>query len=87
MTTYDSIVERLIAIWRELLDTPAVGPDDDFYDLGGYSIFVLRMSSRAAGEFGVEITVDDVFTFRTPAALGQHIFALLRESDAEVPTR
>jgi acyl carrier protein len=87
MTTYDSIVERLIAIWRELLDTPVVGPDDDFYDLGGYSLFVLRMSSRAAGEFGVEVTIDDVFTYRTPAALGKHIDALLREAAGEVPTQ
>jgi acyl carrier protein len=69
-------LDELIAIWRDLLDTAAVGPDDDFYDLGGYSLFTLRLLGRVAAAFGVGITLDDVFTYPTPASLADRIDAL-----------
>lgn len=65
--------ERLAAIWRELLDTETVGPDDDFFDLGGHSIFVLQLLDRVAAEFGVAVTVEDLLTFRSVATLAQRI--------------
>jgi acyl carrier protein len=68
--------ERLAAIWRELLGVATVGPDDDFFDLGGHSIFALQTVHRVFDEFGVEITVDDLFTYPTPASLAERIGAL-----------
>jgi acyl carrier protein len=66
-------VERLAAIWRELLGTATVGPDDDLFELGGHSIFVLRLLDRIAGEFAVAVTVADVLECRTVSALAQRI--------------
>jgi acyl carrier protein len=66
----------LASIWRELLDVATVGPDDDFFDLGGHSIFALQTVHRVFEELGVEITIDDLFTFPTPASLGKRIDTL-----------
>jgi acyl carrier protein len=71
-----SCVERLASIWRDLLDVATIGPDDDFFDLGGHSIFALQTVHRVFDEFGVEITIDDLFTFPTLASLAQRIDTL-----------
>jgi acyl carrier protein len=68
--------ERLASIWRELLDVATIGPDDDFFDLGGHSIFALQTVHRVFDEFSVEITIDDLFTFPTLASLAQRIDTL-----------
>ena len=78
MLASGSSADRLAAIWRELLDVATVGPDDDFFDLGGHSIFALRAVHRVFDEFGVEVTIDDLFTFPTLASLAQRIDTLAK---------
>ena len=43
--------QRLAAIWRDLLDLPEIGRDDDFFSLGGHSLMALRLFSRMNREF------------------------------------
>ncbi|WP_086661048.1 non-ribosomal peptide synthetase [Lentzea kentuckyensis] len=59
---------RMAAVWAEVLGFAEVGVEDSFFDLGGDSIRVVSLvgALRAAG-FG--LTVRDVFTHRTIAAL------------------
>ncbi|MFJ5534654.1 non-ribosomal peptide synthase/polyketide synthase [Streptomyces sp. NPDC093261] len=59
----------LAAIWSDVLGADAVGPEDDFFDLGGDSILAARVLSRVREELGVRLSVRDVFTARTVAAL------------------
>ncbi|WEO93119.1 non-ribosomal peptide synthase/polyketide synthase [Streptomyces sp. FXJ1.172] len=61
----------LAAIWAEVLGDDAVGVTDDFFDLGGDSILAARTLSRIRDEFGARLTVRDVFTARTVAALAE----------------
>ena len=61
--------ERLLcAAVAEVLGLPEVGPDDDFFALGGDSILSIAVSSRARAA-GLEVSPRDVFAHRTPAAL------------------
>lgn len=53
---------RLASIWRELLQKPAVSPSDNFFDLGGHSLLAVLLLMRIKEEFGVELTVDDVYS-------------------------
>ena len=39
------IEETLIEIWKELLGVAEVGLDDNFFDLGGHSLLIIRMSN------------------------------------------
>ncbi len=36
----------LAALWREILDVPEIGRNDDFYDLGGHSLLAMRLFSE-----------------------------------------
>ncbi len=60
--------ERLLAaIWSEVLAVPALGIDDDFFDLGGHSMLatqvVARIRKESAGTRAVGVM--DLFTHRT----------------------
>ncbi|WP_437605512.1 amino acid adenylation domain-containing protein [Sorangium sp. So ce834] len=43
------------ALWREILDVPRVGKDDDFFDLGGTSLALIRMFGRVNDRFGTDL--------------------------------
>ncbi|MFB6893419.1 amino acid adenylation domain-containing protein [Kitasatospora sp. NPDC056327] len=43
-------------LWSELLGVPEVGPDDDFFDLGGNSLLAMEMLARARIMFGIDVT-------------------------------
>ncbi|GAB3578829.1 hypothetical protein GCM10027445_46530 [Amycolatopsis endophytica] len=59
---------RWCALVAEVLDLPAVSPDDDFFDLGGDSMLAMRLVA-AAREAGLELTPRQLFEARTVAAL------------------
>ncbi|GGJ75019.1 non-ribosomal peptide synthetase [Pilimelia anulata] len=44
------VEERVAAAWRDVLDLPAVGRDDDFFRLGGDSLLATRLVARLRDE-------------------------------------
>ncbi|MEV6835684.1 non-ribosomal peptide synthase/polyketide synthase [Streptomyces sp. NPDC051133] len=74
--------ERALAeIWADVLGLDAVGATDDFFELGGDSILAARALARIREDLGVRLTVRDVFTARTVAALAP----LLGDPSAAAP--
>jgi amino acid adenylation domain-containing protein len=72
-----SAVERSIAgIWQEVLQLDRVGRDDNFFDLGGHSLLVLRMQARLREEIGADLPIVDLFTYPTVRALSEHVLRL-----------
>ncbi|MFD7032576.1 amino acid adenylation domain-containing protein [Streptomyces sp. NPDC059917] len=61
-------VDVLRALIAEVLGLPAVGPDDDFFELGGDSIVSIRLVGLAR-KAGLTISARQVFQQPTPAAL------------------
>lgn len=49
-------------IWAELLRRPSVAASDNFFDLGGHSLLAVLLLMRIKEEFGVELSVDDVYS-------------------------
>ena len=54
--------ERLAAIWAQILERPSVSVHDNFFDLGGHSLLAVLLLLRVKEEFGVELSVDDVYS-------------------------
>ncbi|MFF9629284.1 amino acid adenylation domain-containing protein [Streptomyces fradiae] len=61
--------ELLCALFAQALQRPAVGPDDDFFALGGHSLSAIRLVNRVRAALGHEVRVQDLLDARTPAAL------------------
>ena len=63
-----SAAEQAVAeIWRELLQCGPVGPHDNFFDLGGHSLLILRLHARLTEQFGDQLEVVDLFRYPTVA--------------------
>ncbi|MFJ3891663.1 amino acid adenylation domain-containing protein [Streptomyces sp. NPDC090083] len=60
----------LCALVAEVLGATEVGPDDNFFDLGGDSITAIRLAARAA-EAGLVLTPQQIFSGRTAQALAE----------------
>jgi thioesterase domain-containing protein/acyl carrier protein len=69
-------MERLISIWRRVLQLPSVSGDDDFFDLGGDSSLALQLFSEIGQSFGRELPPVTIYQARTVSALA----ALLEQS-------
>jgi acyl carrier protein len=68
----EEIADRIGTWWSELLDIDVVGRDDDFFDIGGTSLTLVRFVTRTQEIFEVELPLAelfaDAFTPRTAAA-------------------
>ncbi len=60
----------MIGLWIDVLgsDTP-IGPDDDFFSVGGDSLAALRLFARVDREYGRDLPLAAVFSAPTPAAM------------------
>ncbi len=69
-----SALERTIAeIWCEALDVERVGTGDNFFDLGGHSLLLIRVQERLQEVLQQEVSVLDLFRYPTVAGLAAHL--------------
>jgi acyl carrier protein len=59
----------LIRLWAEVLgrEESTISIHDTFFDLGGHSLFALRLAFRIGAVFGTELSIRDLFEARTIA--------------------
>ena len=63
----------IVQIWQKVLQVERVGVHDNFFDLGGNSFHVLKVSSSLTEEFGDGISVMDMFRCPTVSLLAKHL--------------
>lgn len=64
-------LDRIVPLWADALGIPSVGPDDEFFDLGGESLQAVTIAIAVEREFGVPVSGGDVLDAGTPRALAE----------------
>jgi len=77
----DELETDLASIWAELLGLPAIGLDEDFFELGGNSFAAVRVIGRIRERFGVELPLVALFRGATVEKLAMAI----RDDGAATP--
>lgn len=55
----------LVSLWEGLLGVSGIGRADNFFQLGGHSLLVVRMAAALERDFGVEISPAELFQHPT----------------------
>ncbi|MFD7661160.1 acyl carrier protein [Streptomyces sp. NPDC059788] len=73
-----TVEERTAGIWREILDLDAgtpLGPEDDFFALGGTSLQAMTLVQRLGEEFGVPVALSALLADASLRAVGAAVTA------------
>ncbi|WP_225830213.1 acyl carrier protein [Streptomyces sp. NK08204] len=80
-----ALVSELIDLWEQVLGTDGIGPDDDFFELGGSSIAAIRLAPLMGERLGVEPELTLLFDHPTPAELAAALAPLAGDRPLEAP--
>ena len=61
--------KQVLAVWEETLELKGLGMDDDFFDLGGNSLKMVKLLNLLQNRFNKTLTFDDVWKKSTPAGI------------------
>jgi acyl transferase domain-containing protein/acyl carrier protein len=61
--------ERIAAVFREILRVEEVGVDDNFFDLGGHSLLLVKVHNRLREAFDQDLSIVELFEYPTVEAL------------------
>ncbi|HEU4557572.1 MAG TPA: amino acid adenylation domain-containing protein, partial [Longimicrobium sp.] len=63
----------LAEIWAEVLGRARVGVKENFFDLGGHSLMLVKVQTRLREALDQKVSIVDLFRFPTVAALAEHL--------------
>jgi amino acid adenylation domain-containing protein len=67
-------MEKIIAqSWQQVLELDRVGIHDNFFDLGGTSLGIIKVNAAISEHFGKDIPLLDMFRYPTVQALAGHL--------------
>ena len=75
-----ALLRALLPLWQRVLDVREIGPDDDFFALGGHSIAAAQLFDLIQLELGCAAPLSALYDASTPRMLAS---VLSRGSRAE----
>ena len=79
----DRLQDQVAAIWARALGVKKIGPDDNFFALGGHSLLGVKMIAEIQAKTGVEeeLGLSDLLEFPTLGAFVQRLESLMVPSE------
>jgi acyl carrier protein len=68
-----SIERTVLNIWKQVLGIEEIGRHDNFFDVGGNSLTIIRLNSRVREEFGRDIAVATMFDYPTVSSFAEYL--------------
>ncbi len=67
--------ETVAACWRTTLGQDRIGVEDNFFDIGGHSLLVVRLHRELQQSLDAAPTLEDLYRFHTIRSLTRHLAA------------
>ena len=74
----------ILAIWHDVLGNASAGTNDPFFDVGGNSLLLLRLSNRLAEAFGAKFPIQQLLKSPTVAAQALYLQTPANDKDTSV---
>lgn len=81
--SYTEIEEKLITIWKEVLDCDRLGVTDNFFEIGGNSLRLVRMHEAIEKIYPGKLTIAKLFSYPTIAGLAAYIEGKVIDNSTE----
>jgi len=83
-----SELENMIATtWNRVLGIAAIGVDENFFDLGGHSLLLVRVHTELQKSLKRPISITSLFQYPTIATLAEHLGASASETPSVNPAQ
>jgi len=69
--------EKLSVVIAQLLGIDRVGVNDNFFLIGGHSLFGTQLTARIRNDFGIDLPLRSIFEFPTTAQLARQIESIM----------
>ncbi|HKU73748.1 MAG TPA: amino acid adenylation domain-containing protein, partial [Pyrinomonadaceae bacterium] len=77
---------NLVKIWQQLLRVETVGVEDNFFDLGGHSLLLVRLVQEIQDSLGLEVVLMEMFEHSTVASLARHLSGKQKTEKVALPS-
>ncbi|MCC5869156.1 MAG: LLM class flavin-dependent oxidoreductase [Gammaproteobacteria bacterium] len=64
---------KVLAVWQEVLQLPAIDIEDNFFDLGGHSLLAVKVHRRLNETLERSLAITDLFRFPTVKSLAEYL--------------
>lgn len=71
----NAIQKMLAEIWQQVLEKPRVGIDDNFFDVGGNSLLLIKANQRIVESTRVEVPITEMFSYPSIRLLAEFLQA------------
>ncbi len=69
----NTLEAKLVQLWQNVLGRGEVGIDDNFFDVGGHSLLVVRLHRQLAKVIDAPVSLTDLYRFPTIRSLVVHL--------------
>jgi acyl carrier protein len=66
-------VSTLTSIWETVLEIEGIAQNDNFFDLGGHSLLMIKVREKIKEELAIDIEMVDLFKFPTIKSLSKYL--------------
>ncbi|MFT5823208.1 MAG: amino acid adenylation domain-containing protein [Crocinitomix sp.] len=83
----NEIEEKMVEIWKEVLQQEKIGIKDDFFERGGHSLKVMQLISKIQKEYDIKVEMSKIFELTTVEQIAEFISVLSwdhSESESEM---
>lgn len=84
-TPRNSMEESLLEIWKEVLELPQIGVNENFFAIGGHSLKATQVVSKIKKQLNFSVSIREVFDAPTIAALAVFLGKKEKETFIQIP--